>query len=98
MDHGNPTLPIPNLSLCTRLSRGLEVGHCHEERSGRPVLCDPLLSSPSHRVPSPVVKDHSHVQGFCRMSVLLVLFLTQKTPSKSCVQRPQAQPQLAGKR
>lgn len=38
MDHGNPTLPIPNLSLCTRLSRGLEVGHCHEERSGRPVL------------------------------------------------------------
>lgn len=34
MDHGNPTQAIPNLSLCTRLSGGLEVGHCHERNRG----------------------------------------------------------------
>lgn len=50
------------------------------------------------RIPPPIVKDHSHVQGFCHWSILLVLFSTQKTLSKSCVQRPQPQPQLAGKR
>lgn len=32
MDHGNPTLPIPNLSLLYPIVQGLEVGHCHEER------------------------------------------------------------------
>lgn len=48
------------------------------------------------RSPPPVVKDHGHVQGFCHISIQLALLLTQKTLSKSCVQRPQ--PQLARKR
>lgn len=50
------------------------------------------------RFPPPVVKDQSHVQGFCHTFILLALFLTQKKLSKSCVQRPQPQPLLAGKR
>lgn len=42
------------------------------------------------RFPPPVVKAHSHVQGFCHISIQLALFLTQKTLSESCVQRPPA--------